>query len=73
MLKAYEDQIGPANLQLPADSSVQMEDKSEVLHEHEQSTKRSGRSLACLPWAANSFLQKLFLSQAFFRLLCLSL
>ena len=37
MLKAYEEQIGPAKLQqLPADNSIQMEDKSEVLHEPEK-------------------------------------
>ena len=37
MLKAYEDQIGPAKLQqLPAGNSIQMEDKSEVLREQEK-------------------------------------
>ena len=37
MLKAYEEQIGPVKLQqLPADNSIQMEDKSEVLREQEK-------------------------------------
>ena len=34
MLKAYEDQIGPVKLQqLPADNSIQMEDKSALEQE----------------------------------------
>ena len=37
MLKAYEEQFEPVKLQqLPADNSIQMEDKSEVLHEPEK-------------------------------------
>ena len=37
VLKTYEEQIGSIKpQQLPADDSVQMEDKSEVLHESEK-------------------------------------
>ena len=36
MLKAYEEQIGKIKLQqLPSDTSIQMEDKSEVLDDQE--------------------------------------
>ena len=39
MLKAYEEQIGPVKpQQLPADNSIQMEDKLEVLREPEKSS-----------------------------------
>ena len=38
MLKAYEEQIGKINLQqLPSDSSIQMEDKSEIFSDQERS------------------------------------
>ena len=38
MLKAYEEQIGKIKLQqLPSDSSIQMEDKSEILSDQERS------------------------------------
>ena len=37
MLKAYEEQIGKIKLQqLPSDSSIQMEDKSEILNDQEK-------------------------------------
>ena len=42
MLKAYEEQIGLVKLQqLPADDSIQMEDKPEALHERQKISVKS--------------------------------
>ena len=39
MVKAYEEQIGKIKLQqLPSDSSIQMEDRSEVFYEQEKTS-----------------------------------
>ena len=49
MLKAYEGQIGKIKLQqLPADNSIQMQDKSGVLREQERRFRSTVGSVICL-------------------------